>query len=113
MEKTRFFIGLLLLTVCSFSCSQNSNQNSNCRTAQQCLASLPNDAAMKELNNVCNAKDEKALKVLIANSQAFVLEANTKVIVIKRYFATTDISVLSGNNNGEKMRIANEFLNCK
>ena len=67
---------------------------------------------MKELNKVCNAKNENALKSLIANSQAFVLYANTKVIVLKRYFATSDIKVLSGVNKGEKMRVANEYLNC-
>jgi hypothetical protein len=109
MKKMRFFIGLLLLTISTFTYSQGSN----CSIPQQCLASAPSELAMKDLNKVCNAKDENALKSLIANSQAFVLDANTKVIIIKRYFATSDIKVLSGNNKGEKMRIANEYLNCK
>ena len=109
MRKMRFFIVLILLSVCSFSFGRNSN----CVTLQQCLASAPTESAMKELNRVCKAKDENALNLLIANSQAFVLAANTKVIVIKRYFATTDIKVLSGTNKGEKVKIANEFIDCK
>ncbi|HTO17487.1 MAG TPA: hypothetical protein VLZ83_17105 [Edaphocola sp.] len=109
MKKIKFLIGMLLLTISSFSYSQNTT----CSIPKESLASLPNETAMRELNRVCNAKNEDALKSLIINSKAFILDAKTKVIVLKTYFTTSDIKVISGPNRGIKMRISNEHLICK
>ncbi len=68
---------------------------------------------MKELLTVCNAKDEDGLRSLMADSQAFSLSADTRISIVDRHFASTDIIVQSGAYKGVRMRIANEFFSCK
>ena len=88
-------------------------RDSNFVVGEQSLASGPTDKAMKELNTVCNANDENGLKSLMMNSQAFVLNANTRISIIDRHIATSDIIVQSGTYKGVRMRISNEYFNCK
>ena len=109
MKSMRSLFVLALITLSTFSFAQNSS----CIIGDQCLASGPSEKALKEMNTVCNAQDENGLKSLIASSQAYVLSGDTRISVVNRSFATSEIIVQSGTYKGVRMRISNEYFNCE
>jgi len=75
---------------------------------EECL-SATTESMFDELNKVCNAKDEDALKTMIANGYVYVISAYTNAKMVESGFAKSKIE-LEIKGQTVSVYIANEFL---
>lgn len=96
-----FFLSVAILA--------NSQNDMSYTVKEECLCASSEDNFTK-LNKISSRRDQAALMEMINAKEAFILEKNDRVELVKGGIGKSTVKVLSGKLKGRTVVVSSEFI---